>query len=1203
MVVGCLLLIGLALLPRLLSSKGMLVGLINSYAGLAPLKVDLERVEAGWFRPVSAHGVRLIDAEGRAVLTVGSLQTEKGLFGWIANYSNLGVIRVANVEAEVVTFDGTSNIEQALQPLLGTAVPAAPATAAPAVSRTAMSGTVEMVDARFDVSARDQSQHWILTVPRLSMVLPRAGEVIGPVRLQAAMAAGSAAGTRSAAADNMFTTIPGSSVERSGTINAEVQQVAATAGGATAFELKAVVDHVPLDFWHVVRARVPELPIEALQGSISAKLAGTLVDANRWGVELQQFATSELSVVAPQLIGAQPARLSQIAVVGKCSLTDNRLTVDGAQMACDFGNAAASAQMPWPVVLPTVAQPWLAGATVDARGNIDLAKLVRTAGSLIPMRPDTQLMAGSAQFVVSQQNDAAGAPVSRASFELAGLQATAAGQQLTWNDPLKVELQAGADKDRRIQFGAICSAEFCKLQGQGTVESGSFNGEVNLDLLQQRISQWMDLPIRTMAGSATVQMQWAQTAAGIVQTQGKLVTTPLVIASKSGGDLREPAWDGTFSATTLLENHSPTQINTAELELNSEQERLVVNLLEPIRMVAVPQATPLNPARFTLQMTGDLAKWQQRGLAFQALPTDMSMRGNISLGVEGRLDQSHVEVLQASWRSQPFQLAMSSFQVAEPQMVGSFKGRVDTADLARLMVEKLEVQATSFSVGAADQASPDGQGREGRAAYLVDVGNLMTSLQGPSPQGKLVLPQGGQPPTQLSASGRMQGSLTWQVNPAKAAFNLESIGENITLENKTGAGSVVSRLWNEPQVKAGLKGQYDMRTGGLAMDAIRLETPWISYAGTLDYRTVQAEQTIAVKGQAIYDAAQVADRIRPWTGGQVQLVGQKTVPIDVVWKGKSNGVGSALAGLQAATRLGWDQARVVGIQIGTADVQVSVTNGQLATATEIPVSGGIVRWDVASDLTSSDMIIAQKPMVVLENVAITPEMCQSWLKYVTPLIADATSVEGRLSLKLDRAALNPVNPRNQTVVGQLLIHSAEVGPGPLSNQIIGLVQQIQAIRRQDFTQAVSNQKVWLKMPEQKIDFEMINGQVVHRNLNIHAGDVTISTSGTVDIDGRMELLAAMPIPDDWTEKSPLLAGLRGQSLQFPIRGTLTGPQLDTELLRQFGRQQVQQAASGLLQQGLSRGLEKLFGGQQPQLPIPGLQPPAQQPPVQGTPIQ
>jgi hypothetical protein len=45
-----------------------------------------------------------------------------------------------------------------------------------------------------------------------------------------------------------------------------------------------------------------------------------------------------------------------------------------------------------------------------------------------------------------------------------------------------------------------------------------------------------------------------------------------------------------------------------------------------------------------------------------------------------------------------------------------------------------------------------------------------------------------------------------------------------------------------------------------------------------------------------------------------------------------------------------------------------------------------------------------------------------------------------------------------------------------------------------------------------------------------------------------------------------------QSLQFPVRGTLAGPQMVLQLLKQLGRQQVQQAALGLIQQQLSKGL-------------------------------
>ena len=1179
-----LLVVGTIFLPKIVTNRGILVGLVNRFGGLAPLTLDLERVQAGWFQPISVQGVQLKDAEGNTLIRVGNIETEKGIIGWAMNSTNLGKIRIGSVEADVVTYDGTSNIEEALKPLLEQQTASDPANDS-STSSTTYLGQIEVIDTRLNLSARDSSQRWILNVPELSMMLPTAGQATGPIKLQANLGAATNPTGPSQIPATAFIAMPGVGTHRGGTLAAEFKQTE----GQSAFELRAVVDHIPLDFWHVVHARMPELPIESLNGSITAKIAGTLVDSNRWSVDVQQMETSRLFVHAAQLVGDNPAQFEKIAASGRCTLADAKLQLENGVLNCDFGNATAAAQIPWPIITPTLAQPWLPGAVVDARGSIDLARLVRTAESLVPMRQDTKLIAGTAQFILSQQNSPAGTPVSSASFELAGLQAVAGGQQLSWKDPLKLQVQAGAGADQKPTFSALCAAEFCNLEGQGTLESGSFDGNVNLALLRQRLSEFVELPFKEMTGKADVQLKWSQMQPGVVVAQGELNTTPLIISSNTGGQLNEPAWKGQFSATTRLENNSPTQIDVAQLDLTSEQERLTVDLREPIRLVATSGSPTLPPASFTVQLTGDLAKWQKRGMAFQALPSDLMLGGNVNLGIEGKLDMQHAEVLQATWRMQPFELSTSQVQVSEPQMVGSFKGRVDTSDIARLVVEKLEVQATSFSLGATDAAAADGSGsRQGQAGFIADLGKLMKNVQSGARPGDLILPPGAAAPTQTVASGTVEGTLNWQVNTAAASFKLDSTGKDVAIESRDMTGKTLSKIWDEAVVKAGVAGKYDIATSALVLDNCRFEAPWISYTGTLDYKTVNDEQIIKINGQAAYDAARVAQRIQPWTGGQLQMAGQKTMPVEVLWKSKSDSVGSSLAGLQAATRLGWDQARLVGINIGAADVPLSVSNGQLATAAEIPVSGGKVRWDVASDLTAQDMIIYQKPMIVLENVAITPEMCQSWLKYVTPLLADATSVEGRLSLKLDQASFNTSNTRNQTIVGQLLIHSAEVGPGPLSNQIINLVQQINAIRKQDFTQAVSSQKVWVQMPEQKIDFEMVNGQVAHRNLNIRAGDVTISTSGTVDIDGRMELLASMPIPDDWVEKSQWLSGMRGQSLQFPVRGTLSGPQMDLQLLKQFGRQQVQQAASGLIQQQLSRGLGKLFG------PTPQ-QPPAQSP--------
>ncbi len=1146
-------------LPQILTSRTVLTTLIARYGGLAPLQVDFERVNAGWFAPITANGLQLRDGEGHVIAKVEAVTTEKGILNWIRNSSDLGTIRIKKLEAAVATGDGTSNWERLLAPLIAGIEPAAPD--APVVATTT-TGTIQIIDAKFLLTEVGRAEQWVLQVPRMSVTLPTAEQVTGPIEVQATI--GEVSGT---VADSI------------GEVVAEVQQV------GEAFEINAELKHVPVEFWHVVHARLPEIPIEAMQGRVSAKLAGQLADAERWSFDFQQLQATDFAISAPTLIGEAPAYLALIAAAGRASLLNSVMQVENAQIACDFGNANATARMPWPLTLPTATHPFFDGAELSAEGTVDLPKLAKAAESLMPMREDTQLQSGTAQFSIAQSLTPQGTPSSRANMTLAGLKAQAAGQQLQWNEPLTIELSADLASNAALQLSANANAEFFKLQGAGTIEAGQLSGNVDLDLLQQRLSQWIELPISTMAGAAQVDLVWSMKNGEQVEAQGQLKTTPMTLATSVGGQMNEPAWTGVFSATARLAEGSPTHLERAKLELTAINEKLTVDLQEPLALYEQPSGTE-PPAAFALTLAGELPKWKRRAMVWLQEPPEVELGGNINLAVGGRIDMQHVEIFQANWRSKPIQVTTPQFSMSEAEMVGTFKGRVDSSDLTRLQVEGLQVQATSFSLGARDAASSHGNGRTGQAKFLVNLGQLLNNVNTQSVVA--VLPPGAvvpEPTAKLSATGQIEGDLQWQVTSTAAGVALSANAKQLVVLSQAPGTIAPLALWEEPSVSTQLQGKWAANSGAIDLSTLKLNTDWCNYSGTASYRTEEQLMKVVSKGEAVVETSKLSTKLAPMTGNQVQLMGVKTMPVDVQWTSSLDPNASLLAGLQAATRIGWEQARVVGVQVGKADVPVTVVAGKLATAAEIPVSGGVLRWDVDSDLTADELVIVQKPMTVLENVAITEEMSKGWLKYVTPLIAEATSVDGRLSLVLNQALLTPTNPRRQTVVGQLVMHSAEVGPGPLSNQIIAMVKQIDAIRKKDFTQAVSSQTVWLRMPEQRIDFQMVEGRVSHRNLNVRVGDVTFSTAGSVDVGGQMDLLGTMPIPDDWIDKSPLLVGLRGQSLQFPMRGTLQAPQMDAGAIQQLGRQAVQGAvqgaAQGLLEKSFSRGFDRIFGGNPP----------------------
>lgn len=1158
-----LLLLGVLLLPSMLTYKPVLNGLVNRFAGIAPLSIEIDEATAGWMTPVSVKGVRVLDESQNVLVQVADLTTEKSVTSWATDTYNLGKITVRGIQANVVAADGTTNVEQALEPLIGNFTSTSDdETPQESTSDVSLSGSIQIADSAFQLQEKGRPEVWEVSVPNVFVTLPDASQVIGPIDANASIRESTG-------------TLPNSS----GQIAAQVKQANAAEGGSPSFELRAKMESLPLEFWHVLRARLPDIPVDELRGQVSGVVAGNIRDDSAWNVSLQELNVGNLLVHAPTLVGAEPATLQAIQGTANCSLQDSVLRVNNSQLVCDFASAAANAAIPWPIEIPTAQSPYLKGAEINARGQVDLPRLVAAAHSLIPIRQDTDLLAGSATFSVvqSKQN---GSPFSNAKLELSGLKANAAGQVLTWDDPLSVELSA-VGNEQALQLGGLVNADFAQIRGAGTIESGSLTGNVDLDTLRQRLAQWIELPVENLSGKANVQTQWKLLAQDVVSAEGKLTTTPVELTTPSGGRLIEPAWDGVFSAQVRLKDASPFSVESAHIDMTARDERIAFDLQEPLSLT---QETPeAKPAAYSLDVHLDLANCNRRGAVWLTEPPEVNVSGGLKLVANGLLDMNHIEILNANWSGQTIEVSTSQLSFAEPTIVGKFKGRVDSNDITRTAIESLEMQSSSVSLVAQDEASNDGTGsRLGRARFLVDLGRLIQNAN--SGSSSLIAASSAleaqAPSTQYTATGRCEGEVAWQINSKAAGLNLLANTTNLVVQSTTPGQIGPSQLWNEPSLTTSLKGTWQAESSLVDISEIGLKTPWANYVGACSYTFSDEKQTATINGQAVYDAAQLANKLVPYTGGQINMAGQQTVPIQVNWVSDSTNQSSTLAGLNAATRLGWQQANVAGIPVGQADVPITVTNGILATAAEIPVSGGMLRWDINSDLTADQLVLNQKPMTLLENVQITEQLCKGWLKYVTPLMAETTSVDGRLSLKVDQAILTPATPQNQTVVGQLTIHQANVGPGPLSNSIIGIVKQFEAIRKKEFTQAVSSpQRVWMEMPQQTIDFRMVNGRVEHRNLNVEIGDAKIFTSGSVGVDGSMQMLASMPIPTDWTEKSPWLAGLRGQTLEFPMGGTVSNPQVDTRLLTQLGRQTIQNAASGLLQQGLNRGIDKLIGGQ------------------------
>ena len=214
---------------------------------------------------------------------------------------------------------------------------------------------------------------------------------------------------------------------------------------------------------------------------------------------------------------------------------------------------------------------------------------------------------------------------------------------------------------------------------------------------------------------------------------------------------------------------------------------------------------------------------------------------------------------------------------------------------------------------------------------------------------------------------------------------------------------------------------------------------------------------------------------------------------------------------------------------------------------------------------------------MLTNVRISPEVSEAMLKFVAPVLAGATQSEGLFSLQLDGARVPLGEPRRADSKGQLTVHSVRVTPGPMTAQWVGLAQQVEALaKRRDAASPTNRQVTLVSIRDQQVNFQVANGRVYHEKMEFQVGDVVLRSQGSVGLDETISLTIEIPIQDAWVAKEPLLAGLKGQSVQIPVTGTLTKPQMDQHAIASLTGQLLQKGAGQAVGNELNKALDKFL---------------------------
>jgi len=1159
------------LLPGLVAHTQLLDYLVETLTPEVNGKVTVRSASLAWLRPVVVEGIEIRDAENKPVLLAERLASSSPLAEILWNWPNLGKIRLEKPHLNVVMRNDGSNVEDLLA---GYLQPTGESSGRMGIELTAVDGSLTLGDQNAEKTWQIDDLELVLKLPAdgskpieldASATVAEPGDSADsadpagcgrlaatlcikrpPARADSPAFSGEADVTTEAVRLEMFDSLLERFLPKSVLEKGATGSLSASAGRETA----------RIDTGGQAARGTPNVPNGPLQTRTKTRLSGLLsarIQA-RWGEQLVLRAdvTAEQLALATPALGTDKLLLERLHLDCGISRLDGRLEIAPSSLECDLGNLSASGVI-------DLGGKSVAGIAQDAlrrpcevTGRVDLARLAGMLPDTLRIRRETKITSGELQLALFGRRDPQGPDPDNLTWqgrlEARNLHAVDRGRELSWRQPILLTLLAHDTLRGPVVEQLKCVSDFLQLHAAGTPDNLVASASFDLGRLADQLGQFVDLDHWRPAGDGWAHLNWKSHQRRQFETELELQVRDLKLTLAEGKTWREENLVLLASAAGGTDPQKDIRLDSASADAQIGGDRIRAWLSRPVPSLRHSGGWPLE-----VKMLGRLQDWTTRLKGFAALD-DWAPAGQYDLSLQATGSADGLTVRRARLAVVGLKLAGHGLCVEEPNAELKLSGGWDRKR-RRLHLEPASLDAGSLSI---------------------DVPHLALALpakQPPELSGNLTcrgdLEQLNRwfadsvNPLRWRMAGQLVATAQFQQKGTALDAVLETRIENLTMTDVSG------KSLRQPKVHLVARGTYDHPTRLVRLDQLRLNSDMLG-ADLQGKITRPAEQTqVQLDGRLEYDLAQLAGLLRPYLVPK-QWLSRGDLDSRQVFSLSGKGSGPVsyhgpLSAEQARANavMRWDWANLYGFQAGPGELQIAMADGILSVQPlSLAVSGGRLLLEPRLRLGTqpAELILPAGPLA--EQVQITPQMCDLWLKYVAPVLAGVTSAQGTFSVDMEECRIPLADPARSDLSGRFIIHSVQIGPGPLIRELAGLLGYA--------TPAKLRQ-------ESAVPFEMVDGRVYHSNLELTFPDLTVRTSGSVGLDKTLAIVAEMPIPPKWLGKNVLGNALKDQTVRIPIRGTLSRPQLDRRVLARFNQQLFKDAAKNVLEEELQKGLKRLFG--------------------------
>lgn len=1175
--------------PTLVSKSPLRNLLLSRAIPSDKLTIRCEWASFRWLGGQAIHGLTIADTTGAPLLAVESIVLDRSLAELLANASELGKLELVRPVLHVISRPDGSNVEDLFVELQNAAAEENPTDADNTKPRPALPNLqVAIVDGRVEGADQTTGSRW--TFSKLSGTL-RLADLPGGV------AEATGEGAMSARRGGVIA--PGGA----GAVPAAGQQ----AGGNFKFrlhrndagwqQLDLLADRLALDTIAPWFARM--VPGGQVSGHLSLDTSmqwSTRLDGKlAWRTNGKLEAT-QLRVAAGVLQG-DAVECRRLTVPWQLAADGNLLAVEQLTASTEWGQIAAKG------VLDTdrLAKPsgtslsvldGSAETRIDAR--FDLARLAAMLPHTLRIRRGVRIDSGEVQLVAQSPADGgvrggSGPGVggrkwtTRLALEnLAGSDGT---RPIRWDEPVELQLDLEQPQNNSRLAPRISRLKlhspFLKATLQTTARKVDGQFSFDLEKLTAQVGQLVDLSPWQLRGIGSGTVALEPLGGDRFQANAQVDLQSFDVTKHGQSIWAEPQLQVTLRAAGEHDQMRPRQITSATVQMRGAGDSADIRLLEPVDLSA---DNPIWSIR--AEGSGPLESWAKRLGPWSSLLPD-ELRGNAMLSANLRVNSALVEATDTKLQVAQLHVRSGGYVVDEPQVQLSGDGRWD-ARSGSLTTGQLQLVSSTIAMRSRDVAfgslaSDENQAGQtvasGTVAFRADLERLATVLGWAGPAAS-TWPRGlatGQ--VQLSASG---GTTTANFSLSAEQLQIVRIAapQAGTLAGAT--RSVPTIAWTEPRAEVAARLVYDSTADRMQLDNVRVTSQAFQLQGSATVDKPTTEGSVRANGTIDYDWDALANLLAAYAGQAVRLEGKDRAKFQLagrLFDTAPRGSRPLHWSQQwaASAEAGWQNAQVYSLPIGKGRLQATLADGMLQTVPlKLAVGGGELTLNPQVVFAPSPQRLIFPPGPLATDVRVSPEMSERMLKYIAPILAGAAQAEGVFSVQLEGARVPLADYRQADVTGRLEVHRLNVLPGPMVQQLVMLVKQIEAIAKRRQLPMANAAKNVLTIDNRTVDFRMVNGRVYHRGLEFQIDNVPVRSSGSVGLDQTLDITFEVPVLDKWVEREQALQPLAGQVLPIRVVGTFQRPKIDQRVVADLSQRMFQGAAQRVIGDEINRQLDKLL---------------------------